>query len=287
MELLRVLGVMAESAGAESAKVARLLGLADTLDPPDHTELFTLQLVPYASAYLGEQGKLGGEARDRIAGFWRAAGAVPPEEPDHVTTLLAAYASLVESEEDATPEDRPAWRRLRHALFWEHLASWVFVWLARAVEVAPGPYAGWASLLADTLAEEAERLGPPTELPLHLRVAPPVAAEEKGDAFLDALLAPARSGLVLTRADLARAARTTGLGLRLGERRYILHNLFRQAPTETAGWLADEARRQATLHAAQSAAFGPVMRHWRQRALDTAARLTEAATAAPALEGTE
>ena len=35
---------------------------------------------------------LGGEARDRIAGFWRALGLVPPPEPDHLAVMLGLYA---------------------------------------------------------------------------------------------------------------------------------------------------------------------------------------------------
>ena len=40
------------------------------------------------------------EARDRIAGFWRALGETPPPEPDHLTLMLASYAEL-RSREDA------------------------------------------------------------------------------------------------------------------------------------------------------------------------------------------
>ena len=272
MEALRALGALAETPGPESHRLAGALGLPSLPDPADHTELFTLQLPPYAAIYLGAEGMLGGEAVDRIAGFWRVAAGTPPPEPDHLTTLLAAHASLAEGEASADEADRPSWRRLRHALFWEHVASWAFAYLARAAEVAPPAYRPWAELLRTALLDEAERLGPPQALSLHLREAPPAAAAD-GDSLLDALLAPARSGVILTRGDLGQAARTIGLGLRQGERRYILRGLFDQAPEETAAWLAEEAERQAALHRAGPASISTIAAHWADRAGATAARL--------------
>ena len=274
MELLRGLGALAETAGPDTDRLADALGL-EALGPADHTELFTLQLPPYASIYLGEQGMLGGEARDRIAGFWRVAGSTPPAEPDHLAALLATYASLVEGETAAVETD--PWRRLRHAFFWEHVASWLFPYLARAEEVAPQAYRPWVELLAMTLSQEARRLDAPSQLPAHLREASPAAEEDEGEALLGALLAPARSGIILTRRDLAGAAETLGLGLRLGERRYIMENFFNQDPLATAGWLAEEARRQAALFDAvesESEGVRRVLAHWSARARETAQRLT-------------
>ncbi len=274
MEIFRALGVIAETAGPETDPLAGPLGL-DGLNPADHTDLFTLQLPPYASIYLGEEGMLGGEARDRIAGFWRVAGSAPPAEPDHLAVLLSAYTSLVEGEEAG--REKAAWRRLRHAFFWEHLGSWLFPYLARSAEVAHPPYCRWSQILADALRDEADRLGPPARLPAHLRAVPP-AVEEDGAALLGALLAPARSGIILTRRDLARAADATGLGLRLGERRYILENFFNQAPEVTASWLSREAERQADLFAALEFP-SPMAQYWQGRARSTAELLTRATPA--------
>ena len=69
-----------------------------------HTDLFVFQLQPYASVYLGAEGMLGGEARDRIAGFWRALGASPPSEPDHLATMLALLRRS--GEREAGPASR-------------------------------------------------------------------------------------------------------------------------------------------------------------------------------------
>ena len=69
-----------------------------------------------------------------------------------------------------------------------------------------------------------------------------------GDAFLKALLAPVRSGMILTRRDLLRAGNALNLGVRQGERLYILKAFLSQDPQGTLRWLADEARRWVDLH---------------------------------------
>ena len=80
------------------------------------------------------------------------------------------------------------------------------------------------------------------ELPLHLRETPsfPDPRTEGGSTFLDSLLAPVCSGLILTRADLARGAAVSGVGIRAGERRYALEAMMSQDAPRVLGWLASE-----------------------------------------------
>jgi hypothetical protein len=273
MELLRALGVLCEPPGPEHARVAGALELpAPTA--ADHTGLFVLQLVPYASVHLGPGGMLGGEAGDRVAGFWRVLGLAPPAEPDHLAALLGLYAALA-------AEAHPAARAARAALLHEHLLSWLDPWLAKLAEIAPPTYAAWGELLADALrAEAAATLAGDEPLPAHLRAVPTLDPPEPGGgaAFLDGLLAPARSGLVLTRADLARGARELGLGGRVAERRYALRNLLGQDPAATLGWLQEEAARAARRPAVVARAATAA--HWSDRAAATAAVLAAAREAA-------
>src|SRR5690606_33271053 len=130
MELFRALGSLAERPGPAHERIAAALDLPGRPDAAEYTALFGLQLYPYASVYLGTEGMLGGEARDRVAGFWSAIGEMPPSEPDHLTVLLAQLATIAEREE--LVDDIAGKRILRHAraaFFWEHLGSWVFTWL--------------------------------------------------------------------------------------------------------------------------------------------------------------
>jgi TorA maturation chaperone TorD len=280
VELFRTLGALAEPPAPGQRALAELLELGPPPGEADHSDLFLFQLYPYASVYLGAEGMLGGEARDRVAGFWRALGQAPPAEPDHLAALLALYARLAELEAAAgDASGRERWRHARKALCWEHLASWLPVYLVRLAELAPPFYRRWGEVLAEALAGEAATLGPPAGLPLHLRAAPAMVDPRAGDgeAFLAALLAPARSGLILVRSDLARAARELNLGTRIGERKFVLRALLGQDGPATLGWLAAEARRQAGLHRGLPAPFVRLAAFWTARAEAAATLLGELA----------
>ncbi|HET8659505.1 MAG TPA: molecular chaperone TorD family protein [Micromonosporaceae bacterium] len=275
-ELLRALGVQAEPPGPAQDRLADLLGLPRPTGA-DWTEAFMVQLVPYASVYLGAEGMLGGEAADRVAGFWRALRLPVPAEPDHVATLLGLYASLIEAEPDAPAGPQAALlRQARTALLHEHLTSWLPAYAHAMADSGPPPYAAWAHLLRETLLAEAAHLGVPQRLPAHLRAVPPVAADGGRADLLDGLLAPARSGIVLSRAHLAAAARHTGLGLRLGGRRAVLRALVEQDPAAALQALADQARGWLDRHRADEPVVGPAAGHWAARASATADLLATA-----------
>jgi hypothetical protein len=226
-----------------------------------------LQLPPYASIYLGPEGMLGGEARDRIAGFWRAVGRTPPTEPDHLAVLLGLYGSLLEEEGEDAPRQALT-RHARTALFHEHLAPWLFPWLLKMEEEAGPFYRRWAKLLRRVLEEEAKALGAAAELPAHLAQAPPAVDDEVDgpDPLTNQILTPVRSGLILTRSDLAAASRERGLPLRIGERRFALRSMLQAAPGETVGWLREEAREWVARHESWEGVGGASARFWRVRA---------------------
>jgi TorA maturation chaperone TorD len=277
MELLRALGVLCEPPEPAHARLAAMLELP-TPRRDEYTELFILSLPPYASVYVGAEGMLGGAARDRVAGFWRALGLVPPAEPDHLAALLGLAATLADAERDERePAHALLWREARAALLAEHLLPWTHAYLAKLAELAPPFYAAWGDLLRDALAAQTTELGTPTVLPLHLREAPALEPPEHtgGHAFVDALLTPVRSGMILTRADLARAARELGLGLRVGERRFVLRSLLGQDARATLDWLAAEAASWAA-----RPGHGLIDAFWQQRAHAAGALLRNAATAA-------
>jgi hypothetical protein len=243
-----------------------------------YTELFVFQLYPYASVYLGSEGMLGGEARDRVAGFWRALGETPPVEPDHLSVMLALYARLVEIEEtERDSARREGWHGARKAFLWEHLLSWLPIYLDKLDEVAGGFYRSWGELLMRALVAEARALGEQARLPLHLRDAPGLVDPRTGETgdFLQSLLTPARSGMILVRSDLSHAARRLGLGLRLGERKYILKALFGQDGARVLDWLAAEAARWAERHRGRRESLGAVAAVWEEKAVASARLLRE------------
>jgi TorA maturation chaperone TorD len=276
-EVLRALAVLCETPHPSHPAVAAALDLGAPPSAAEHTQVFGLGAVPYASVYLGAEGMLGGEAGDRVAGFWRALGYAPPADADHLAALLGLLATLGEAEADEPDPARAALRgRARSVLLWEHLLSWVPAF-ARAVARAGSPfYAGWAALLVEVLIAEAAAVPEPDGLPVALAAAPGLPADvESVRALAASLLTPVRTGIVLTRSDLARGARDTGLGLRIGERAFVLASMLEQDPVATLDWVAQRADTWASEHAHDEASLGPVARFWAERAATTAATCRE------------
>jgi TorA maturation chaperone TorD len=268
-EALRALAVLLEAPRPEHAAITAALELPAAPSADEYTSVLVFQAYPYASVYLGAEGMLGGEARDRIAGFWRALGGEPPAEPDHLSVLLAGVADLADLAGPASS--------VRGALFWEHVASWMPPYLAALRRIGAPFYLAWADLCAALLAELAGELGPPVRLPLALRVAPACHdAPADLDELLATLCAPVRTGVVIVRDDLERAAAELGLGVRAGERRFALRSLLAQDPAGVLGWLAGFARAEA----AALASLPPITAWWVARARGGAAWLDELASRA-------
>jgi TorA maturation chaperone TorD len=272
-EVFRALGVLCEPPADGHARVAQAVGLPAVPEAPEYTDVFVFHLYPYASVYLGPEGMLGGEARDRVAGFWRALRLAPPAEPDHLAALLGLYASLADREEDdEDPARRLLWRQARTALLYEHLVSWLPPYLDRVEALGSPAYRAWAVLLRSALGEETAAAGEPGVLSAHLRAAAALPDPRclGSRAFVTGLLAPVRCGMILTRADLARGARRLGLGLRMGERTFTLAALLSQAPDAVLGWLAEEAEVRAARYPAHRPMMGPMASFWTERAQQAA-----------------
>jgi hypothetical protein len=289
-ELLRALGAVAGDP-ADARTAAAALGLPGCGDA-EHADVFVLNCPPYASVYLGAEGGLGGEGADRVAGFWRAIGLAPgapehpgapgtPEdsgsgEPDHLTSLLSLYASLGEAAAEArTGRTAAALRQMRQALFAEHLWPWLPGYLSAVSDLGVGALAAWAELTLRAVKRErgagrggagAGRLA----LPLALREAPPPVDGAAGlGELLGGLVAPVRSGFILTRRAVAAGAGQVGTGHRIGERRFALRAMLESEPDRTAGWLGQEAARWSRRHAG-IAPGDPVQQWWADRAAATA-----------------
>jgi TorA maturation chaperone TorD len=306
-ELLRALGAVADN--PEDARTASAaLGLPSP-GPAEHTEVFVLNCPPSASVYLGPAGSLGGEGADRVAGFWRAIGLTPPAEPDHLAALLGLYACLGEAADGTRrAATTDALTRARAALLWEHLWPWLPGYLDAVSDLATPALPAWASLTGQVLAAELAALPaggrlPPAKgrlpsaggrpsladgrpssardrLPLALRAAPPALTVgcQLSD-LLAAVVAPARSGIILTRGRLAQGADRAGVGHRIGERRFTLRAMIEQDASATLGWLGREAQRWSGRHA-RRAGGDVASQWWSRRASQTAGVLRDAAAAA-------
>jgi hypothetical protein len=281
LELLRALGALAEPPSTEHGRIARVLELPGTLEASAYSAVFDLELRPYASIYLGSDGLIGGEALDRIAGFWRALKWSPPPDADHLGSLLGLYATLKDTETRETDGARAALlRHSRAVLMGEHLLPWLFPYLGRVAEVADGVYRAWARLLDGVLRAELLELGAPDAVPRHLALASPLPdpRREGADAFVVGLLSPARSGMILLHRDLARAAEHAGIGVRSGGRRMTLTALLSEAPKAAMEWLAEETRSRVPQHEELLSGCGPIQEHWIDRGGAAAALLDDLAS---------
>lgn len=278
MELLRALATLAEPPTDETSNVVEALALGAPPNADEYTQLFIFDLYPYASIYLGPEGMLGGEARDRISGFWRALGQTPPAESDHLSVMLAFHARLIDLEQAETdPIRNLSWRNSRKAFFWEHMASWLPIYLTKLAEIAPPFYKRWSKILMSALREEAQTVGPPSSLSTHLSQQHELIDPRANnvDDFLQSVLTPVRSGMIFTRTDLTYAARRLGLSLRMGERKFILKTLLAQDAPRVFDWLLKEAEARTARHRSDLSTFAGVSDYWEQKARDAIKLLKE------------
>jgi hypothetical protein len=268
-ELFRSLGAVVLTPPPDNSALCAALDLPIPTGV-EHTDAFVLSAPPHGAIHLGPEGKLGGEGLDRIAGFWRVLGLRAPEDADHLGALLMLYAELGEAEQGASAAQvRSQLRRTRAALFHEHIWSWAPGYLHAVTELGITSVAAWAQLTEGALRAEYTDLGPAEMLPLALRAAPPgMDAADSLDETLDALVAPIRSGVVLTYRDLAVCGGQVGVGLRRGERRFALKAMLEQDAAATLRWLGDHARRWSERSAARTA--DDVSAWWSHRAANTA-----------------
>lgn len=286
MEILRALGTLIEPPEASHARIAAALELPAVPDRARFTEALVLQVYPYASVFLGEEGMLGGEARDRIAGFWRALRLGPPPEPDHLTALIGLYSRLGEAHSTAVDEaEGVLLEQARRTLVWEHLAPWGTVFADALMRLGDEFYSAWGELFVAALAAEVDGLRGSeagAECPAYLdwMSGPPQPWSEQAEEFPRAVLSPARSGAVFTRADLGRGAAALGLGVRQGERAYILRAMLGQARDETLAWLGDEALAWSRRHAMRAQDGIAYAGWWHDRAEAAACELSGVALTA-------
>ncbi len=288
-DLVRGLAVLAEAPEPEQGQLSELLGLGPLPPKSEHADLFLFNVYPYASVYLGPEGQLGGEARSRIAGFWNALGIDVPAEPDHITSLLGLLAGLIERSSTEEEESRRLLlREAAGACLFEHIVPWASPFLHAVRVHGSDYYAGWANLVGRTLMALADTFGlaSGTRLPAHLTATEAIRTPGVigGSAFLEQLLAPIRTGMVISRQDMACLGRDVGLGARIGERRYMLEAYLGQDPQRTLEWVAAHAEKWVE----RDAGTIPVVdRFWSHRAAESVQILRGAADQASEIEFTE
>lgn len=186
-----------------------------------YADLFLLNVYPYGTAFTDPSGELNGPAAWQTARLFEDHGFRPPElsevgAPDHVGLCLGFLDHLERSGEKAVE-------------FSSDLLDWLPV-CCLAVEREPSAHPFYRAMARNTrqrLLESASEL-----LPRVRDEADPPEEDEDGmgmSRVVRYLLAPARSGLFLSRAKLGQVARAAGMGLSFGSRFDVARQLFQTA----------------------------------------------------------
>ncbi|HEX5501985.1 MAG TPA: molecular chaperone TorD family protein [Thermomicrobiales bacterium] len=275
----------------------------------EHQRLFGQNVYPYESVFVDPELLLNTAATERVVRFYRLGGFDPAGAragaPDHLGLELRCLGHLVALEDRADGGGDRAGaaraRRLQARCLREHLARWAPVCCLAVRRVTAEPlYRELADLTVDLVLGDLATLAPPGGAPDPTagtavdRDSAPETPDEPPDGVLRPdvltgaseadegpglnrivrdLVTPARSGLLLARADLGRVARALGLPLALGDRFQMLRDLFTAAgqyghlPTllDALAALVGEADGALAALAAAHPAWAPYGAHWRRR----------------------
>ena len=237
-----------------------------------YADLFLLNVYPYGSAFTEPSGELGGPSAEWAAHRYASRGFDPPElvevgAPDHVGLCLA-YLDHLEA------------RGERDVEFTSFVLEWVPV-CCLAVEREPSVPPFYAAVAAATR----ERVLDDTTVGDDARADTVVADEEEIglSQVVRFLLAPALSGIFLSRAKLGHVARAAGMRLPFGSRFDVAHLLFQTAGESgnvgtVLNLIGDEVAAWETAYRTWSADhphWAPAAARWLGRTGETRRRLAE------------
>ncbi len=240
------------------------------VDPEDaatrYVATFDLGVPPYASTFLAEDGRVGGERTTRIADEIARDGFLPITDEVaacHLGVLLGHMYALV-----ATGRDGRAREFAR-----DHIASWITPLASAVAAIDDGLWSAVVAMVADLSLDDATNApdgdGPADQPPPH-----PLLDDASGLRDVAEFLAkPARCGLFLTDAECARIGRAYDLPRGFGHRRARIETQLGSAAEYgrvgdlATAWLELVDRRDAALRETEDDA--PSLRRlqsaWRAR----------------------
>ena len=246
----------------------------------EFTRLFVMNVFPYASVFLDPEVLLNTETTARVQAKYSAADFEPARDvpigaPDHFGVELSFVAHLLSSGRTNAANQFVA----------SEVLSWAPVFLHGVEKNARQDFyrilaqqtRHWLLEEIDSSAWDAFMQRRTSHAEFGLRV------NEEDDLFsvVSFLVAPAQSGIFLSKEDLSRIGRTLELPMSFGDRGLMLKSLFRSAgefdriemllsalQSETKGWIDMYATDSRDNPAADLR-----LRSWRARAAETLTRL--------------
>ncbi len=203
-----------------------------------HYDLMSHQIFPYESAFLSEDGMLGGEIANRVTHYFEQIR-LPLEravsEPDHIGWELYALSFLCGAEADAWEDGLQAVAlRMQHQqqrFLESHLLRWTPAFLVGIFQQDDHFYAAIGELLWGMLTDHYKHSESVLSRPLTLPDPPDVLANEKAGLreIVEVLIRPCHSGWFISRKDITLLSRRFELPHGFGSREQMMLNLFRSA----------------------------------------------------------
>ena len=231
---------------AENWPTVQQTDLTDHLpDAPDfeqlsaaHYDLLGHQLFPYESAFLSEDGMLGGDVTGKVSHYYeqiRLPLKTAVSEPDHIGWELYALSFLCGAEADAWEDGvQPMALRMQHQqqrFLESHLLRWSPAFLVGVFQQKRPFYTAIGELLWGMLTDHYKHSESVLTTPLVLPEPPDVLANEKAGLreIVEVLIRPCYAGGFISRRDITMLSRQFELPHGFGSREQMVLNLFRSA----------------------------------------------------------
>jgi len=206
----------------------------------DHYALFSLEVFPYASVFLGAEGRLGGSTTHVVQQHYAQTGfqaIFDRESADHLAHELALLAFLSGAETEALEAGKRSeaerMRRRMQAFMDGHLLWWLPAFVQAVQQQAYPFYAALGGFTLEVVLDHRAALGEGGCFSESLVLEEPPDLLEKEKTGLKDIAAylttPTWSGFFLSRSDITRLGRGERLPHGFGSRVQTLTNLLRAA----------------------------------------------------------
>lgn len=201
-----------------------------------HYHLLGLNVLPYESTFLSQDGMLGGEVAEAVQAAYLQMGLhleTTVSEPDHIGWELHALSFLCGAEADAWEDGLPAVAlRLQHQqqrFLEQHLLRWVMPLVVSLSRQGNPFYAALAELMWGVLSDH--YIKSETAVSFSLPPLPDLLEDKKAGLrdIVGVLIRPSFSGWLITRRDITALSRRLELPHGFGSREQMVMNLFRSA----------------------------------------------------------